>query len=70
MSNHTGFIIPAIRHRIAHEAIEWFCELLGFDKKLVVPMGEQGMAYAQFTLGGGMITVSSYSVTDYSKLII
>lgn len=69
MSITTGCIIPALQYKDAPKAIEWFCEVLGFEKKLVVPAGEQGIAHAQLTLGSGMVMVSSFSDTEYSKHI-
>lgn len=67
MTIKTGNIIPALQYKDAHKAIEWFCRVLGFEKKLVVPVGERGVAHAQLTLGSGMIMVSSFTDSEYSK---
>ena len=52
-------IIPGMRYRDAHAAIEWLCEVLGFERRMVVPDGEGGVAHAELTLGGGMIMLGS-----------
>lgn len=67
MTIKTGNIMPALQYKDAHKAIEWFCRVLGFEKKLVVPVGERGVAHAQLTLGSGMIMVSSFTDSEYSK---
>lgn len=67
MSITTGTIIPALQYRDAHKALEWFCNVLGCEKKLVVPAGEHGIAHAQLSIGSGMIMMSSFSDSEYSK---
>ena len=52
-------IIPGMRYRDAHAAIEWLCEVLGFERQMVVPDGDGGVAHAELTLGGGMIMLGS-----------
>ncbi len=52
-------IIPGMRYRDAHAAIEWLCDVLGFERRMVVPDGEGGVAHAELTLGGGMIMLGS-----------
>ncbi len=52
-------IIPGVRYRDAHAAIEWLCDVLGFESHLVVPDGAGGVAHAQLTLGSGMIMLGS-----------
>ena len=48
-----------MRYRDAHAAIVWLCEVLGFERRMVVPDGEGGVAHAELTLGGGMIMLGS-----------
>ena len=52
-------VIPGLRYRDAHAAIEWLCSVLGFERRLVVPHGEDEIAHAQLTLGGGMVMLGS-----------
>ncbi|MCY3637990.1 MAG: VOC family protein [Chloroflexi bacterium] len=53
-------VIPGMRYRDAFAAIDWLCDLLGFERKLVVPDGKGGVAHAELTLGGGMIMLGSH----------
>ena len=63
-----GRIIPALRYRDAAKAIDWLCDVFGFERKMVVP-GEAGrIAHAELTLGNGMIMVGDAD-TEYSKLV-
>ena len=58
-SNAKGNIMPAMRYKDAFAAIEWLCEVLGFERRLVVPDGSRGVAHAELTLGNGMIMLGS-----------
>ena len=54
-----GYVIPGMTYRDAPAAIDWLCDVLGFDRRLVVP-GENGtIAHAQLTLGNGMVMLGS-----------
>ena len=61
--------IPCLRYRDAPAAIEWLCNVFGFERQLVVP-GEGGsIAHAQLKLGGGMIMLGSVQDSDYGFLM-
>lgn len=62
-------IIPTLRYRNAVAAIEWLCGTFGFEKHLVVPDGEGGIAHAQLTLGGAMIMLGSSQDDGYGRLV-
>ena len=62
-------VITTLRYRDAPTAIDWLARVLGFEKRLVVPNGNNGIAHAQLTLGNGMIMLSSVSDTPFSKLM-
>ncbi len=63
-------IIPGMRYRDAPAAIDWLCDVLGFERRLVVP-GENGtIAHAQLTLGNGMIMLGSYSGDDPADIVV
>jgi uncharacterized glyoxalase superfamily protein PhnB len=48
-----------MRYADAPAAIDWLCQVLGFERHHVYP-GENGtIAHAQLTLGGGMIMLGS-----------
>jgi len=54
-----GSVIPCLRYRDAHAAIDWLCRNLGFEKHLVVPGDNGQVAHAQLVLGGGMVMLGS-----------
>lgn len=63
-----GQIIPALRYRDSAKAIDWLCDVFGFERKMVVP-GEGGqIVHAELTLGNGMIMLGD-AKTEYSKLV-
>ncbi len=57
-------VIPGMRYRDAYAAIEWLCDVLEFERRLVVPDGAGGVAHAELTLGNGMIMLGSYREND------
>ncbi len=64
-----GNIVPGLRYRDAPAAIEWLCNVFGFEKHLIVP-GENGtIAHAQLTLGNGMIMLGSVTDDPYGRLV-
>lgn len=52
-------VIPTLRYRDAPAAIDWLCRAFGFDKRLVVPDENDGIAHAQLAFGKGMIMLGS-----------
>jgi uncharacterized glyoxalase superfamily protein PhnB len=57
-------IIPVLRYRDAPAAIEWLCNVFGFEKHLVVPNPDGSVAHAQLSFGNGMIMLASVPRTD------
>ncbi len=51
--------MPAMRYRDAHAAIEWLCNVFGFEKHAVYPGPNGTVGHAELTLGGGMIMLGS-----------
>ena len=63
-------VIPGLRYRNAPAAIEWLCNVLGFEKQLVVPGDTSDtVLHAQLTLGGGMIMLGSVNDNDFGRLM-
>ncbi len=62
-------VIPCLRYRDAPAAIEWLCETLGFEKQLVVPDEQGGIAHAQLRFGNGMIMLGSVRESDFGVLM-
>lgn len=48
-----------MRYKDAPAAIEWLCNVFGFEKHLVVPNDDGTIAHAQLTFGNGMIMLGS-----------
>jgi uncharacterized glyoxalase superfamily protein PhnB len=57
--------MPTLRYRNAPAAIEWFCQVFGFEKHAVYPGPENTIGHAELTLGGGMIMLGSYKDDAY-----
>lgn len=62
-------VIPCLRYRDAHAAIDWLCNTLGFDVQFVVPEEDGRVAHAQLTFGNSMIMLGSAFDTDYGRLL-
>ncbi len=65
MGNST--IIPCLRYRNAHVAIDWLCEAFGFQRMLI-HADERIVHHAQLVLEGGMVMLGSAadeSVADH-----
>ena len=63
-------VIPGLRYRDAMAAIDWLCNVLGFEKQLVVPGDTNNtVLHAQLKLGGGMIMLGSVSDNDFGRLM-
>ena len=64
----TATIIPTLRYRDAPAAIDWLVEAFGFEKHLVVPDDEGGIAHAQLVFGNGMIMLGSARDDAFDRL--
>ncbi len=64
-------IIPGMRYRDAYAAIDWLCNVLGFERRLVVPGDAEGeVAHAQLALGNGMIMVGSFTDDSPDDVVV
>ncbi|HEY0161811.1 MAG TPA: VOC family protein [Edaphobacter sp.] len=73
MNRHTySTIIPSVRYRDAHAAIEWLVRAFGFQKNAVYEGSNNTVAHAQLTLGeGGMVMLGSVDNTsEHGKLMV
>ena len=60
-------VIPGHRYRNAPAAIDWLCQVFGFERHAVYE-GENGtIAHAELTLGDGMIMLGSGKDDEYGK---
>lgn len=64
-------IIPCLRYRNAAAAIEWLCDVFGFEKHAVYPNDDGTIAHAELVYGNGMIMLGSVLAkeTDFGKQI-
>lgn len=62
-------IIPTMKYKNAAAAVDWLSLAFGFNKKVVYPDADGGIAHAQLTFGTGMIMVSSQNDTPYGRLM-
>jgi len=67
MPNTKSTIMPALRYRDAHAAIEWLCGVFGFEKKAVYANPDGSIGHAELTLGGGMIMLGSQKDDEYGR---
>ena len=64
----TATIVPTLRYRDAHAAIDWLERAFGFRRHFVVPDGEGGVAHAQLTFGNGMIMLGSAREDEFGQM--
>ncbi len=69
MKENGAVIIPTLRYKDAHRAIEWLCEAFGFEKHLVVSGENDTIAHAQLSFNNAMIMLGSESDNEYGKLL-
>jgi len=68
--NCTATVIPAMRYRDAHAAIDWLVRALGFEKQAVYEGPDGSVMHAQLTFGNGMVMIGSVQKEgEYSKLM-
>ncbi|MGJ7918599.1 VOC family protein [Massilia sp. LXY-6] len=62
--------IPCLRYRDTPAAIDWLCDVFGFECQMAVPGVGGAIAHAQLTLDGGMIMLGSVnSEGEYGRLL-
>ncbi len=54
-------VIPSLRYKDAHRAIEWLVAAFGFEKKAVYDGPNGTVAHAELTFGNGMLMLGSAS---------
>lgn len=60
-------IMPALRYRDAHAAMEWLCSVLGCRRHVVYDGPDGSVAHAELALGNGMIMLGSQKDDAYGK---
>ncbi len=59
MAESRSTVIPALRYRNAPAAIDWLCEVLGFERHAVYEGPNGTIGHAELTVKGGMIMLGS-----------
>lgn len=64
-------IIPCMRYSDAPAAIEWLCNVLGFEKHVVYANADGTIAHAELRRGNGMVMLGSVlkEETEFGKQI-
>ena len=69
-SSQTGStIIPCLRYRDAHAAIDWLCKAFGFTKNAVYENEQGGVEHAQLTWGSGMVMLGEVRDNEFGRHI-
>lgn len=63
-------IIPCLRYRDAHAAIDWLCKAFGFQKQAVYDDEQGGVAHAQLVYGNGMLMLGSVRDNDFGRHLL
>jgi uncharacterized glyoxalase superfamily protein PhnB len=63
-------IIPCLRYRDAHAAIDWLCQAFGFTRQAVYENERGGVEHAQLTYGNGMIMLGEVRDNDFGQHIV
>ncbi len=59
MAESRSTVIPALRYRNAPAAIDWLCQVIGFERRAVYEGPDGTVGHAELTLNGGMIMLGS-----------
>lgn len=65
--NHGSTIIPCLRYRDAHAAIDWLCAAFGFSRHAVHENQRGSIEHAQLTYGNGMIMLAEVRDDAFGK---
>jgi uncharacterized glyoxalase superfamily protein PhnB len=67
MSELRSTVMPALRYRNAPAAIDWLCQVFGFERHAVYANPDGTIAHAELTLNGGMIMLGSAKEDEQSQ---
>ena len=63
-------VIPSIRYRDEPAAIQWLCEVFGFEQQLIVPNEDGSIAHAQLSFGNGMIMLGTIGAETHNTYVV
>lgn len=67
--NTQATVIPCLRYRDGVKAIEWLCNVFGFDKHAVYANPDGSIGHAELSYGHGLIMIGSVVENEYGKYI-
>lgn len=71
MNTTRSTVIPSLRYRDAHAAIDWLVRVFGFTKQAVHEGPNNSVLHAQLTYGGGMVMLgSTEKESEYAELFV
>ena len=59
--------MPALRYRNAPAAIDWLCQVFGFERHAVYANPDGSIAHAELTLNGGMSMLGSAKEDEHAQ---
>ena len=62
-------VIPTLRYRDAHAALDWLCRAFGFERHLVAEAEDGGVQHAQLTFGHGMIMLGQAGESSHDSMM-
>ncbi len=69
MPDSRSTVIPAHRYKDAPAAIDWLCQVFGFERHAVYE-GENGtIAHAELSLGNGIVMLGSAKEDEHSRCL-
>ena len=60
-------VMPALRYRNAPGAIDWLCQVFGFERHALYANPDGTVAHAELTLNGGMIMLGSAKEDEHAQ---
>jgi uncharacterized glyoxalase superfamily protein PhnB len=60
-------IMPTLRYRNAPAAIDWLCQVFGFERHAVYANKDGSIGHAELTLNGGMIMLGSAKNDEHGR---
>jgi uncharacterized glyoxalase superfamily protein PhnB len=67
MAESRSTVMPALRYRNAPAAIDWLCQVFGFERHAVHAAPDGTIGHAELALGGGMIMLGSARDDTYGR---
>ncbi|MGO8757086.1 MAG: VOC family protein [Terracidiphilus sp.] len=67
MAESRSTVMPALRYRNAPAAIDWLCQVFGFERHAVHEGPDGTIAHAELKLGGGMVMLGSAKDDTYGR---